>query len=101
MKLRIRQSAVDDLVEGRLFYERQGDRALGSYFFDSLLSDIDSLTLYAAVHRQVDGFYRLLSQRFPYAIYYQIVSDGVEIFRVLDCRRDPETIQEELEDPNC
>ena len=44
MKIRLLSSAVEDLYEGRLFYERQGE-GLGEYFFDSLFSDIDSLTL--------------------------------------------------------
>jgi hypothetical protein len=40
---------ITDLSEGRLFYEKQGE-GLGEYFFDSLFSDIDSLTLYAGIH---------------------------------------------------
>jgi hypothetical protein len=36
------------------------------------------------------GFHRLLSKRFPYAIYYQIETGNVVvIFRVLDCRQNP------------
>jgi hypothetical protein len=46
MKLKIHPSAFGDLAEGRRFYERQGDNALGEYFFNTLFSDIDSLTLY-------------------------------------------------------
>ncbi len=42
MKIKILPSALDDLSNGRLFYERQGEN-LGEYFFDSLFSDIDSL----------------------------------------------------------
>jgi hypothetical protein len=45
MKIKLLSSALDDLSEGRLFYEKQGE-GLGEYFFDSLFSDIDSLTLY-------------------------------------------------------
>ncbi|MFZ4441046.1 MAG: hypothetical protein ACOYOS_21755 [Syntrophales bacterium] len=39
MKIRLLSSALDDLSEGRLFYEKQGE-GLGDYFFDSLFSDI-------------------------------------------------------------
>jgi hypothetical protein len=46
MKIGILSSAVSDLIEGRQFYEEQGE-GLGEYFFDSLFSDIDSLALYA------------------------------------------------------
>ena len=46
MKIEILSSAMTDLVEGRQFYDKQSE-GLGEYFFDSLFSDIDSLTLYA------------------------------------------------------
>ena len=59
------------------------------YFLDSLFSDIDSLALYAGIHRKVFGHHRLLSKRFPYAIYYQTGGEGVVVHRVLDCRQDP------------
>ena len=97
MNLKILPSAFDDLAEGRIFYERQGGKALGDYFFNTLFSDIDSLTLYAGTHRMIDDtFYRLLSKRFPYAIYYRIIDDVVEIWRVLDGRQDPAAINEKL-----
>ena len=89
MKLRLLASAFNDLADGRDFYERQGEN-LGGYFLDSLFSDIDSLVLYAGIHRQVFGFHRLLSKRFPYAIYYQIeTGNEVVVYRVLDCRQNP------------
>lgn len=43
-----------------------------------------------------DTFYRLLSKRFPYAIYYRMVDGVVEIWRVLDGRQDPAAIKEKL-----
>lgn len=54
MRINILSSAVDDLHAGRLFYESQGE-GIGTYFFDSLFSDIDSLALYAGVHLKVYG----------------------------------------------
>ncbi len=89
MSLRILTSAVKDLADGREFYERQGE-GLGAYFLDSLFSDIDSLALYAGIHRKVFGFHRLLAKRFPYAIYYQLDAQGTAVvYRVLDCRQNP------------
>jgi hypothetical protein len=90
MNIRILSSAYNDLVAGRKFYERQGE-GLGEYFFDSLFSDIDSLLLYGGIHQKVYGYHRLLSKRFPYAIYYKI-DDGetIVVWRVLDCRQAPE-----------
>ena len=50
MRIRILRSAFNDLSAGRRFYNRQGE-GLGDYFLDSLFSDIDSLNLYAGIHR--------------------------------------------------
>ena len=89
MKIRILTSALNDLADGRDFYKRQA-AGVGDYFLDSLFSDIDSLAFHAGVHRKVFGFHRLLSHRFPWAIYHRF--DGAEsvvVFRVLDCRQDP------------
>ena len=41
-----------DLIDGFHFYETQ-QADLGSYFLDSLFSDIDSLLVYAGVHEVV------------------------------------------------
>ncbi|MFO8072083.1 MAG: type II toxin-antitoxin system RelE/ParE family toxin [Polyangia bacterium] len=95
MKIEILSSAIEDLHSARLFYEKQG-KGLGDYFFDSLFSDIDSLVLYAGVHQKVFGYYRLLSRRFPYAVYYQFSDDVAVVWRVLDLRRNPSRIRSAL-----
>ncbi len=71
MKIKILSSAVEDLAGARRFYEKQGE-GLGAYFLDSLFSDIDSLALYAGIHQNVFGYFRMLSKRFPYAVYYKV-----------------------------
>lgn len=96
MKIRVLSSAFNDLAAGRDFYEQQGV-GLGGYFLDSLVSDIDSLALYAGIHRKFSGFHRLLSKRFPYAVYYQLETGNVAvIYRVLDCRQHPGKIRAAL-----
>lgn len=95
MRIKILSSAVDDLHAGRLFYEKQGE-GLGEYFFNSLFSDIDSLLLYAGVHQKVFGYHRLLSKRFPYAVYYTLEEDLILVRRVLDLRRHPERFRQAL-----
>jgi plasmid stabilization system protein ParE len=97
MKIEILTSAYDDLKKGRIFYEAQTEN-LGDYFFDSLFSDIDSLILYAGIHQKIFGYYRLLSRRFPYAIYYKIESENIVVWRVLDCRQKPEKTEKQLVD---
>jgi plasmid stabilization system protein ParE len=88
MRVKILRSAVEDLHDGRAFYERQGE-GLGAYFLDSLFSDIDSLVLYAGIHPKVHGYFRQLSHRFPYAVYYKMEPNLAVVYRVLDLRRDP------------
>ncbi len=95
MKIRLLSIALRDLEEGRDFYARQSP-GLGDYFLDSLYSDIESLSLYAGIHHRFRGYFRLLSRRFPFAIYYKINAAGVEIWRVLDCRREPGKITRAL-----
>lgn len=92
MKVKVLRSAMKDLVNGRKFYDRQQE-GVGDYFFDSLFSEVDSLALYAGIHSLHYGFHRLLAKRFPYAIYYKVIDEGVIVFRVLDCRRNPSRIR--------
>lgn len=95
MKLRVLDSAKEDLYNGRLFYELQGE-GMGEYFFNSLFSDIDSLIIYSGIHVKVFGFYRLLSKRFPFAVYYKMEDYLVVVYRVLDLRRNPVFIRQAL-----
>ena len=88
MFLQILDEAEQDLIDGYKFYEQQSD-GLGDYFLDTLYSDIDSLQIYAGVHAHQFGFHRLLSKRFPYAVYYSLEDEVISVFAVLDCRRDP------------
>lgn len=65
---------------------------------DSLLSDIDALLLYAGIHQQFFGYFRALSKRFPYAIYYRVVGEIIKVWRVLDCRQKPSRVADALQD---
>lgn len=96
MKLQILEPAEQDLIRGFYFYEGQ-QSGVGHYFLDCLYSDIDSLQLYAGIHKkQFDHFYWMLSKRFPFAVYYTIEGEQVIIQAILDCRQDPKEIEERL-----
>lgn len=96
MKMLILSSAYNDLLSGREFYENLGE-GLGNYFFDSLFSDIDSLLLHGGIHQKIFGYFRLLSKRFPYAVYYKIdQEENIVIWRVLDCRQNPKKTKSSL-----
>jgi hypothetical protein len=75
MKIEILGEAQQDLVDGSRFYESQSP-GLGEYFLDSLFSDIDSLQIYAGIHALHFGYHRLLSKRFPYAVYYRVENNN-------------------------
>ena len=96
MNIRILTSANKDLIDGYWFYEKQSE-GIGTYFLDSLFSDIDSLRIYAGIHpKYFDKYHRLLSKRFPFAVYYRIENKTALVYAVLDCRRNPSWIREKL-----
>lgn len=68
MKIRILRPAIEDLAVGRGFYERQAP-GWGDRFLETLCADIDTLTSQAGIHRICFGHHRLLSRRFPFAVY--------------------------------
>jgi plasmid stabilization system protein ParE len=95
MKVEVLETALDDLADGFHFYENQSE-GLGAYFVDTLWSDIDSLCLFGGIHPLFLDYYRLLSKRFPYAVYYKIDNNVARVWAVLDCRRDPAWIRNHL-----
>jgi len=92
------EAAATDLAEGIDFYEVQ-KAELGSYFFDSLISDIESLAISAGVHALHFGHHRMLARRFPFAIYYDFHGDIARVVAVLDMRRNPAWTRERLTQP--
>lgn len=97
MRIEILDEAQEDLIHGFRFYETR-ERGLGSYFFDCLFSDIDSLLLFAGIHPVIYGYHRCLSKRFPFAIYYSVEGELVRVFAVLDCRRNPSWLKARLKE---
>jgi len=86
-----------DLDSGELFYESQSS-GVGTYFRDTLISDMESLILFAGTHPRIFGAYRMLSKRFPYSIYYEIIETEAVIVAVLSQRRNPLWIRKQLRD---
>lgn len=48
------------MESGVRFYEKQAP-GVGEYFWDTVHAEIDSLILYAGIHRIVHGMHRLLN----------------------------------------
>lgn len=96
MKIKILASASQDLIDGCWFYEKQS-AGIGEYFLDCLFSDIDSLTINSGIHPIHFGkYHRLLSKRFPFAVYYLVEGESILVYAVLDCRRNPAWLRDKL-----
>ena len=87
--------AKKDIYNSQDFYEEQSQN-LGIYFYDSVICDLDALKFYAGIHQKYFGFYRMLTKRFPYAIYYDIEGDLVVVHAVLHTRKNLESIKKRL-----
>lgn len=87
--------AAKDLELARAFYNAL-EVGIGDYCVDSLVADIESLALFHGIHRKQFGCHRMLAGRFPFGIYYQETPDATRVIAVLDLRRDPSWIHEEL-----
>ena len=76
-RIRISEEALQDLSDAFAFYEAH-ETGLGDYFTSCLRADIESLRLYAGIHRIVyRDYYRLLGKVFPFGVFYTV--DGDEI----------------------
>jgi hypothetical protein len=84
-----------DLQQGKDFYEANQE-GIGDYFFDSVIADIESLRLYAGIHSKQFGLYRMLAKRFPFAIYYDVFDVAIVVIAVLDLRRNPAWLRNQL-----
>jgi len=93
---RVFHLAQVDLEEGRDFYEEQAE-GLGDYFLKCIFRDLEELERFAGIHEIAHGYHRSLSKKFPFAIYYLVRGDTLEIHAILDCRRDPAWIARRLD----
>jgi len=87
-RVRVKEFAAIDLKKAKAFYERQAE-GLGSYFFDALLADMETLSWSAGIHPREYGYFKMLARRFPYSIYYSVDDETVSVVAVLDQRRSP------------
>lgn len=96
MNVVILEDAAADLESGAQFYEACAT-GVGDYFVDPILSDLDSLVLFAGVHAIYFGFHRMLSKRFPFGIHYELEDEVVYVYAILDLRRDPLWLRKQLQ----
>ncbi len=96
MTVVILEEAAEDMESGRRFYESR-EAGVGDYFIESILSDLDSLVLYAGIHPVHFGFHRMLAKRFPFGIYYAVENETAYVYAILDMRRHPLWVRRELQ----
>ena len=95
MKIHVLESAQEDISHAAEFYEKQRV-GLGSYFQESIILDLESLHFNAGIHPIFYGFHRMLSKRFPFAVYYRINAENIFIYAILDCRSKPDNSEKSL-----
>ena len=93
--VKVELEARNDLYVGAEFYDEQ-EKGIGDYFWDSLLSDIESLLIYGGVHEIHYGFHRAPSKRFPFFIYYFVEDNIVYVVAVLPMKEQPILIETTL-----
>jgi plasmid stabilization system protein ParE len=86
--LQIRSAAEKDIAEARDWYETQHS-GLGDEFRTSIKQAMARLVTSPDLSPPYYGaFYRILTERFPFKIFYRINGRKVVVFRVLHNLRD-------------
>jgi plasmid stabilization system protein ParE len=84
-----RPEVREELNEAYIWYEQK--LGLGDEFLDCVDETLNRISQmpesYAVAHRDVR---RALVRRFPYAVYYRIVSSRVIVIAIFHGRRDPQ-----------
>lgn len=91
MRRRLREEALQDLIEAAGWYEQRRP-GLGQRFLDAVelaLSRIEETPrLYRSVYRDLRR--ALLPRPFPYQVFFRLGEDVVEVYAVLHMARNPE-----------
>jgi len=89
MTIRFRSEAASDVALARAWYDAQRS-GLGDEFVEALEHLIDLISdLPEAFPEIAVGLRRALLGRFPYAVYYRMDSDLIDVIACLHTRRSP------------
>jgi plasmid stabilization system protein ParE len=97
MQIRLRPEARLDIYEASRFYDRQSD-GLGDKFVESIFEDMERLSQFAGIHSKLGRYFRILSQKFPFMICYDVNGEEIVVVAVLSCRMLPATINDTLDE---
>ena len=95
MTIEILPRAREDIVAGYQFYEQQ-EHGAGTYFRDSIVTAVEELRVTGGAHAKRHGYHRAIANPFPFAIYYAVSEELVQVHAVFDCRRDPAALRQRL-----
>ncbi len=85
----VRPDAQSDLLDARDWYECQSPGLGGAFIaaFEQLLARIESFPeLYAITYR---GVRPAKLRRFPFVVYYRVLTNRIEVLAILRGSRDP------------
>lgn len=96
LRVEFRPEAEADLLNARDWYEEQ-QRRLGTIFSTAVESAVTRITampeMYVKALRDVR---RAKVRKFPYLLYYRVLSDRIEMIAILHASRDPHLWQERI-----
>lgn len=96
MKLRFTEAAETDLAAALMFYESQS-AGLGAKMLAHVNEACSNLSLFPNSGRVAFGNLRKCKvARFPFGIVYRVEPDHIDVYAVIDLRRDPDQIHQEL-----
>jgi len=95
--LRFLPEIEEDVINGYVWYERKS-RGLGEEFLRIFYACSNELLWNPLLNPIVyEDFRRRLLRRFPYAIYFTIEKDRITVVGLFHCVRNPQTVNETLQ----
>ena len=88
------EADIDHAVD---WYEGQLP-GLGDSFYSQVARTLDAIEQFPESYQRDFGMVRrAVTQRFPYAVFYRVLPDVVQVVAILDCRLDPSVIRSRID----
>jgi plasmid stabilization system protein ParE len=94
LRVVLRPETESDLLQAHDWYEQDGPELAEAFVgsFEATIDRIEAMPqLYAVAFKNIR---RSKLRRFPYLVYYRVLSDRIEVIGVLHGSRDPRVLQE-------
>ena len=96
LRVEFRPEAEADLLNARDWYEEQ-QAGVGEMFWAAVESAVTRISAMPEMYvKTLRDFRRAKIRKFPYVIYYRVLSDRIEMIAVLHASRDPHLWQERV-----